>query len=141
MFNTAYKKEYKPSKVKTFDPAERITEQSHKDACDVNILMDKLKKGLPIDSSLYKEGKYGYVEPQTYSEALIALRNAKDAFDDLPAKVRQRFDNDPAKLLEFIADDKNREEAEKLGLVKPGEVIKPIEVKVIEEPKKEEEKE
>ncbi|CAJ0596428.1 unnamed protein product [Cylicocyclus nassatus] len=35
----------------------------------------------------------------------------------LPSDVRERFGNDPAKLLAFLDDDDNRAEAVKLGLV------------------------
>jgi len=36
---------------------------------------------------------------------------------ELPAKMRARFHNDPQELLEFISNEENRAEAEKLGLV------------------------
>jgi len=34
----------------------------------------------------------------------------------LPSDVRKRFSNDPAELIDFLADKKNDEEAIKLGL-------------------------
>ena len=39
------------------------------------------------------------------------------AFDDLPAKVRREFDNDPFKFLEFVEDPENVERMAELGLV------------------------
>ena len=40
----------------------------------------------------------------------------------LLSRVRKRYNNDPAELLEFVMDEKNREEAVFLGLIeKPQE--------------------
>ena len=67
----------------------------------------------------------GSVEPQYGDFTTVAdfhaaqniIAEATQSFDLLPAALRKRFDNDPAKLLEFLEDDSNREEAIKLGLV------------------------
>lgn len=57
----------------------------------------------------------------------IARINEK--FNSLPSYIRRRFDNDPARLIDFLNNKENRKEAEKLGLVKK------IELPVIETPK------
>ena len=44
---------------------------------------------------------------------------ADDAFMALPANIRERFNNDPAELVDFVSDDRNRSEAIDLGLVPP----------------------
>ena len=48
-------------------------------------------------------------------------------FLDLPAKVRDRFKNDPGQFLEFATDPSNVDELVKMGLAtkvhKPGELI------------------
>jgi hypothetical protein len=41
----------------------------------------------------------------------------------LPANIRSRFDNDPAKLIDFMENPANREEAESLGLVNKSEPV------------------
>lgn len=51
-----------------------------------------------------------------FKTAMDAVRDAAERFMELPAHVRARFDNDPQKLIEFVSDDKNREESDKLGL-------------------------
>ena len=57
---------------------------------------------------------------------------ADDAFMALPANVRERFNNDPAELVDFISDVANRSEAIDLGLIplpgKPDGVIPSPEV-------------
>jgi len=56
----------------------------------------------------------GIFDFQTAQNAVI---HAKQQFMELPAKLRARFDNSPQKLLEFLDDPENRNEAEFLGLV------------------------
>lgn len=72
-----------------------------------------------------------------FQDSLHQVMAAEAAFMTLPAKVRDRFGQDPAQFLAFIADPENLEEARKLGLA---EAVKqappPLEVKVVnpEEP-------
>lgn len=61
----------------------------------------------------------------TYHEAMNALIEVQETFASLPSQLRDRFANDPANLLEFLADAGNRDEAVKLGLVNaPKETLK-----------------
>lgn len=65
--------------------------------------------------------------PSTYSdlpitvdfkEAMDIVTKGQSSFEKLPSKLRKRFENDPVKLLEFMHDAKNRDEAISLGLIK-----------------------
>jgi len=40
-----------------------------------------------------------------------------NAFSQMPSAIRKRFNNDPAELIKFVLDPKNREEAIKIGLI------------------------
>ena len=57
----------------------------------------------------------------TFRQAQETVIAAAEAFAALPSRVRQRFNNDPAELLEFLADESNREEAVFLGLIEKPE--------------------
>ena len=57
---------------------------------------------------------------QDYRSAMEAVRAANNAFMDLPANIRSRFNNDPQQYIEFFNDPKNKDEATKLGLLVPG---------------------
>lgn len=57
--------------------------------------------------------------PADYLSAQVLLRNADSAFAGLSARVRDRFQNDPVKLLTFLADSANLDEAVSLGLAVP----------------------
>ena len=54
-------------------------------------------------------------------DAYDLVDSVNDAFDELPARTRARFDQDPIALFEFLKGmkDEHREEAIDLGLIKP----------------------
>jgi len=54
-----------------------------------------------------------------YQEAQNFIADANSAFENLSSDIRYKFDNDPAKLLEFLQHPKNKEEAIELGLIDP----------------------
>ena len=54
-----------------------------------------------------------------YRQALDMVMAADDAFMALPANIRERFNNDPAELVDFVSDINNRSEAIDLGLIPP----------------------
>lgn len=55
--------------------------------------------------------------PTSLQEAYNRILEAQSNFLELPSAVRERFANDPMRLLAFLQDPGNRAEAEKLGLV------------------------
>lgn len=96
-----------------------LTQQSSKDECDINIIMKNFGQGQSLPEN-YKVPQFGdFTEIDDYHSAMNAVAKAAEAFDQLPAEMRYRFNNDPQNLLEFVADDKNRPEAVKLGLLPP----------------------
>lgn len=63
--------------------------------------------------------------PKDLASALTIVKQAQETFMDLPAKVRQRFMNDPGVLSEFVAnastDSEVFNEGVKLGIFLPRE--------------------
>jgi len=47
------------------------------------------------------------------------LLRTRERFEALPSLVRERFANDPSRMLAFVADKANAKEAESLGLLAP----------------------
>lgn len=95
-------------------------QQHFKDDCDINKLIKRFTNGGQIpqrDPSLYSFGDFTAID---YQSALDVVMLADEQFGTLPAEVRERFGNNPAKLLGFLEDENNREEAVKLGLVSRG---------------------
>mgnify|MGYP004417260402 CR=1 FL=1 len=52
-----------------------------------------------------------------YQSQLDRLNDARQAFMDLPARFRGRFNNNPRDLIRWLEDPKNHEQARKYGLL------------------------
>lgn len=100
-------------------PEESKTQQSFKEECDINEIVRRfgLTGELPDDFRPPMVGDF--TEVMDYKSALNAVIAADEAFMQMPGELRARFDNDPQKLLVFLEDGKNRDEAVKLGLLNP----------------------
>lgn len=97
------------------------TKQSAKDECDINRIMARYLKTGQVPGGVLG-GSYGDVSSGVdYLEAQGIILNARKQFEMLPAKVRDRFQNNPFEMLEFVGDEKNIPEARKLGLLPPEE--------------------
>lgn len=98
------------------DPS--MTVQSEKVDADINTLVKRfgLVGTMPANPRVPMYGDFSNLTD--YRSALEAIRQADASFMELTPEVRSRFLNSPQKLLEFCADERNREEAVKLGLLK-----------------------
>ena len=57
-----------------------------------------------------------FEETFDFQSSMNVIRAAEEAFNAMPAEVRDRFQNDPGRFLEFANDASNYEEALKMGL-------------------------
>lgn len=102
-----------------------MTQQQFKDECDINRIMDRyLRTGVLSDPLQQRQpGTYGdFSELGDYMEHMNKVVEAREMFEALPAKVRERFANNPANMIEFVMDSDNRAEAIKLGLLEVSEL-------------------
>lgn len=93
------------------------TKQSFRDECDINIIMGRYLQTGVIDFVAKHSPQYGDVTGADFQTAMQTVAQANSMFADLPSSLRERFGNDPAQFLDFVADDKNRAEAAQLGLL------------------------
>ena len=105
-----------------------LTQQHFKDECDINNILRQFNvTGLLPESPL--SPRYGdFTGIGDYHTALNRVIAAEDEFMALPAQIRSRFDNDPARLIDFLENQENKDEAIKLGLVNPVELPEVVEV-------------
>lgn len=104
-----------------------MTQQNFKDECDINNIIDKFgvehvaqdPRQMPTS-----EDFIGTFDFQTAQNMIVA---AREAFMDQPAHVRARFDNDPAKMIAFVENADNYDEAVKLGIANKRPDPKPVE--------------
>lgn len=100
-------------------PEEGVTQQQFAEEVDINTIVKRfgLTGDLPENVRVPVSGDFtGVVD---FASAMLAVRAAEEDFLALPAELRYRFGNDPQRLMDFIADDANIDEARKLGLLKP----------------------
>lgn len=105
-------------RVFTVNNEPSMADQQFQKDCDVNEIVRKYRKGIPVTHIRRVGGVFADVSEVTdLLDAYGAIERAGDAFMTLPAIVRKRFDNDPIKLQQFVLDPRNVEEAIELGLM------------------------
>lgn len=100
-----------------------MTQQQYIDDCDVNLIMARFMKTghIPLHVPPMLEGDFSQLP--SFQEAQNIVVQAREMFMELPAKIRERFEHNPQKLQDFLADEDNRAEALKLGLINPPQEI------------------
>jgi len=94
------------------------TKQSFRDECDINTILRQFNVTgqLPAGSVQPQYGDFSGITD--YQSALNAVMAAQDSFLQLPAKVRAKFDNDPALFVDWASNEANRDEMKALGLLR-----------------------
>lgn len=97
-----------------------LTVQADAEQSDINYIVRQfgVTKELPYGNDVPAYGDFSDA-PNDYHQALNFIRASDDAFMELPASLRSRFENDAGSFLDFLADDNNYPEAISLGLVPP----------------------
>lgn len=93
-----------------------LTKQSFTKECDINTIMAKYQKTGAIDHVNKHEGSYGFASSDDFQESLNIVARGQTMFDELPSSIRTKFENDPAKFLEFVQNPENIEEMREIGL-------------------------
>lgn len=117
------------------------TQQHFKDECDIDRILKKYSAtGFLVDPlAPRRDPLFGdFSESMSFMEAQTRIVRVREAFDSLPSQIRDRFGNDPYRLLSWCEDPDNAEEAVQLGLLPestlpkkdpaPAEAVKPAEL-------------
>lgn len=88
-------------------PAETLTEQSHKHACDVNNIMARYTATGVMEHVRNFEPVYADMTEGDYHDAMNAVASAKSMFEDLPSTMRRHFGDDPARFLAFCQESED----------------------------------
>lgn len=131
------------SKIKVYtrfdrpnDPGVKCTQkegrtlQEFKEECDINNIIDRYANtGLwssslrpPVETPMFGD----FTAVPDFQKAMDIIAKSKEHFDSLPSSVRERFGNDPAKLLAYVSDENNYSEAVKLGIANPRPEVAPV---------------
>ncbi len=101
------------------------TLQSFKDDADINCIIARFENtGVLVDPTVpvSRTPQFGdYSDMPSYQEAQNVIVAANNAFNDLSAKIRERFGNDPAAYFDFVQSLKEGSEdyaeAIRLGII------------------------
>lgn len=97
-----------------------LTQQHFKDECDINNI---LRNYVPPVNNV-PPPVFGDFTTSDLMSAYDIVRRASSNFDALDSNIRARFNNNPVELMQFLENEKNREEAVQLGLlVAPQRVV------------------
>lgn len=97
-----------------------LTQQQFKQECDINYILSRYSEYGYCEHLMNVEPKYmdcSALTAKTFQEHLDFAMDFEDHFDSLPQEIRDRFEDDPALMMEFLSDEANYDEAVKLGIL------------------------
>lgn len=118
----------KRNQVLTIVEGKSMTQQHFKGACDINNILKKFQRTGKLEHVNHAQGVYGdFSDGADFQSSMEKLINAQNMFEQLDSKIRKKFNNNPAQLIDYVQnlDMKNKEavnEAVALGIIN-----KPIE--------------
>jgi len=114
--------------VECTDPS--LTDQSGAKDADINVMMERMGVTGQIPMLDKVPLNYDFDKVIDFRTAMEAVVTAREMFMNVPAKLRQRFNDDPQEFVDFCSNPANIEELRSLGLAKaldvPPEPAKPV---------------
>lgn len=104
-------------------PEETLTQQQYRDECDINTILERFGITGELPTNVRQPIMADFIDALDYKDAMNAVRAANEAFMEMPAGVRARFENNPHLFVEFFSREENREEGVRLGLIEPQQSI------------------
>lgn len=94
------------------------TRQEFKDDVDINQIVSRIRRGLPVPVRAGGAGVFGdFSAGNDFTAAAEAVADARERFSELSADLKKRFRNDPAQLLAAL---ERGDQAELLELAELG---------------------
>lgn len=93
-----------------------VTQQQFKEECDINTIAKNFGLTGTLPTPVYLPTYGDFTEVEDFQSALHAIQRAEASFMAMPSNVRERFNNNPQKFLDFTSDSRNADELRSLGL-------------------------
>ncbi|AXH74577.1 MAG: internal scaffolding protein [Microviridae sp.] len=117
---TIFKDAYStPIRLQTIISGESRTKQHFKDECDVNLIVARFQATGEMPNINTIDPQYLDVTEMDFQAHQNFIAGAQTMFNEMPSAIRSRFENSPAKFLDFCSQDKNRQEMAEMGLLRP----------------------
>ena len=110
-----------PPKVSVKFSKPSLTQQQFRQECDINTIIASVDSAGVVNNPLWNGvrrpmyGDFSGIQDMDYLQAQNTFLDASARFMELPAKVRQQFNNNPAELLSYLQSNPPVEELAKLG--------------------------
>lgn len=115
-FKVKPRKAGKTKSVKLHMYGTTVTKQSFKEDCDINLIMARFVKTGIIDHVREHGPEYGFASSDDFRDSMELISKANSMFEELPSPIRNKFENDPARFLDFVQNPENIKEMQELGL-------------------------
>ena len=104
------------------------TKQTFKDETDINKILQRAEKTGTISHINKHQGSYSDFADFDYFGNLQMLTRGREIFDDLPAELRNEFQNSPAGFFDYVNDPANKDRLPELlpALAAPGRQLKDV---------------
>lgn len=93
-----------------------LTRQSELNDADINVLVRRFNVTGVLPGAALPPTFGDFTGVDDFLSAQLKLREAQASFDSLPAEIRAKFQNSPAKLIKWLGDPANDDESRALGL-------------------------
>lgn len=119
---TIYSRFNKPPQVSIKFNKPSLTEQCHKDSCDIDVILKRYQQtGFLVDplQQTDRTPSFGdFSDMEGYQEYQNRLISIKEHFEALPSRIRLLFGNDVGNYLQAMNDPRRTDELIDLGLLK-----------------------
>lgn len=95
------------------------TKPEFQQQADINWIVKKwMTDGVWPGRPSFRKPEFGdFTSGLDYQKLVERIATVDAYFSDLPADIREEFQNDPGQLLDFLSDPENRDEAIEMGLL------------------------
>lgn len=101
----------------TVPVGESLTKQEFSEETDINVILRRYQQ-TGVFPVLDRPASYGdFSSSEDYLSCMVRVRAAEEAFQALPAEIRDAVRNDPAELVDLVTDPARRAEAIRLGVL------------------------
>lgn len=106
--------------LECLDPS--LAQHHLSEEADINTIVKRFHLTGQLPSNLRMPEYQDFDQVYDFHSAMNAIKEAEATFMALPAEHRARFGNDPQRLIAFLDDPANHEEAGEMGFLTPAAV-------------------
>ena len=99
------------------DFGQDMAKQEFKEECDINTIVRNFGLGYEVPAGIRIPTYGDFTNVEDFHSAANAIAQANESFEQLPAHLRDRWQNDPGRFVDFCSNPSNHDELVKLGII------------------------